>query len=73
MWEAVLLVLSILVSVGVFALAYRVLTVVNVRWKDVLPGAIVAATAWTALLLIGTWLVDQHIRQASAVTGSSRG
>jgi YihY family inner membrane protein len=69
LWEAALLVLSVLVSVGVFALAYRVLTVASVRWKDVLPGAIVAAIGWTILLLLGTWLVDRHIRQATAVYG----
>jgi membrane protein len=68
-WEAVLLALSTLVSVGVFALAYRVLTVASVRWKDVLPGAVVAAIAWTILLLLGTWLVKRHIDQATAVYG----
>jgi uncharacterized BrkB/YihY/UPF0761 family membrane protein len=60
---------TVLVSIAVFAFAYRVLTVAEVRWRDVLPGAIVAAVAWTILLLLGSWLVDQHIRHASQVYG----
>ena len=38
-WESLFLLLSVAISVGVFAFAYRMLTVANVRWKDVLPGA----------------------------------
>jgi membrane protein len=73
-WSAALLRLvsftgTVLVSVAVFAFAYRVLTVADVHWRDVLPGAIVAAIAWTILLLLGTWLVDRHIRNASEVYG----
>ena len=60
---------TVLVSIAVFAFAYRVLTVAEVRWRDVLPGAIVAAVAWTTLLMVGSWLVDQHIRHASQVYG----
>jgi YihY family inner membrane protein len=60
---------TVLVSVAVFAFAYRVLTVAHVTWRDVLPGAIVAAIAWTILLMVGTWLVDRHIRHASQIYG----
>jgi YihY family inner membrane protein len=70
LWETLLLLCSVLVSVGVFAFAYRTLTVASVRWKDVLPGAIVAAIAWTILMLLGTWLVGRHIDQATAVYGA---
>jgi len=73
-WSAALLkVLSlggtVLVSVAVFAFAFRVLTVAHVSWRDVLPGAVFAAIAWTVLLMLGGWLVDQHIRHASQVYG----
>ena len=67
--KLVTLVGTVLVSVAVFAFAYRVLTVAHVGWRDVLPGAIVAAIAWTILLMVGTWLVDRHIRNASDVYG----
>ena len=60
---------TVLVSVAVFAFAYRALTVAHVGWREVLPGAIVAAIAWTILLMVGSWLVDRHIRNASQVYG----
>jgi YihY family inner membrane protein len=73
-WNAILLktlslVGTMLVSVAVFAFAYRVLTVAQVSWREVLPGAVVAAIAWTVLLMLGSWLVDRHIRNASQVYG----
>jgi YihY family inner membrane protein len=60
---------TVLVSVAVFAFAYRVLTVADVSWREVLPGAVVAAIAWTILLMLGSWLVDRHIRNASQIYG----
>ena len=35
----------------------------------VLPGAVVAAVGWTALLLVGNWVVDHQIGRASAIYG----
>jgi uncharacterized BrkB/YihY/UPF0761 family membrane protein len=59
----------VLVSVAVFGFAFRVLTVASVSWRQVLPGAIVAAIGWTVLLLAGSWVVARQIGQASAVYG----
>ena len=59
----------VLVSVGMFAFAFRVLTVATVTWRQVLPGAIVAAIGWTALLMAGSWIVDRQISRASAIYG----
>lgn len=67
--RAISLVGLTLVSVAVFAFAFRVLTVASVSWRQVLPGAVVAAVGWTALLLVGRWIVDRQIGQASAVYG----
>jgi len=60
---------GVLVSVAVFAFAFRVLTVAHVSWREVLPGAMFAAVAWTILLMLGSWLVDRHIRNASQIYG----
>jgi uncharacterized BrkB/YihY/UPF0761 family membrane protein len=49
--------------------AYRVLTVADVGWREVLPGVVAAAIAWTILLMLGSWLVDRHTRNASQVYG----
>ncbi|HET9671452.1 MAG TPA: YihY/virulence factor BrkB family protein [Actinomycetota bacterium] len=57
------------VSVGLFAVAYRVLTVAEVRWREVLPGSIVAGVGWGLLLLVGSWIVDRQIRDASQAYG----
>jgi membrane protein len=58
-----------LVSAAVFAFAFRVLTVASVSWRQVLPGAVVAAVGWTALLMVGGWIVERQIGRASAVYG----
>ena len=67
--ELISLVGLVLVSVAVFAFAFRVLTVAPVTWRAVLPGAVVAAVGWTALLMVGSWVVDRQISHASAVYG----
>ncbi len=53
----------------VIAAAFRYLTTADVRWSQVFPGAATAAVAWIGLLLVGTWLVDRHLRNASALYG----
>jgi YihY family inner membrane protein len=58
-----------LVSAAVFAFAFRVLTAASVSWRQVLPGAAVAAVGWTMLLLVGSWIVERQIGRASAVYG----
>ena len=58
-----------LLSFALFAIAFRVLTVAQIRWRDVVPGSVVAAVAWTVLLMLGGWLVDREIRHASQAYG----
>jgi membrane protein len=61
---------TLLLSAALFAIAFRVLTVANVSWRDVIPGALVAAVSWTVLLMLGTWIVDRYVSQATAVYGA---
>jgi membrane protein len=61
---------TVLVSAGVFAFAYRVLTVARISWSDVIPGAVIAAVAWTILLLIGSWILDRYIGRAERIYGT---
>ena len=61
--------LTIALNVAVFAGIFRILTVADVGWRDVLPGAVVAGLGWFALLALGSWLVDHQIRNASHVYG----
>jgi membrane protein len=60
---------TVLMSVAVFSFAFRTLTVAHVDWREVVPGAIFAAVAWTVLLLLGSWLVERQISRASLVYG----
>jgi YihY family inner membrane protein len=60
---------TLVVTAAIFAVAYRVLTTQHVGWGDVLPGALLAAAAWGASVLVGGWLVDHWIRNASQAYG----
>jgi uncharacterized BrkB/YihY/UPF0761 family membrane protein len=42
-----------------FLLAFRILTTEDVTWGDVFPGALVAASSWTALQALGGYIVSQ--------------
>ncbi len=59
-----LLVVSIGLYVGVFVLAYRTLTSVELSVRDVLPGAVLAGVAWWALVNLG-------VQFAESLAGSS--
>ena len=62
--------LSLLFNLVLFLLVYRVLTRLDLRWHDVLPGAIVAAFLWTALQRVGGYYVEHTIKRASNVYGT---
>jgi membrane protein len=66
-WE---IALSLLFNLVLFMLIYRVLTRLDLRWRDVLPGGIVAAVLWTALQGLGGYYVDHTIKGASNVYGT---
>ena len=64
------IVVALLFNLGVFLLAYRVLTSLTLRWGDVLPGAVVAAVLWTVLQGLGGLYVSHTIRNATNVYGT---
>jgi membrane protein len=58
-------------AVGLFAVSYRVLVPKpGPPWRDVVPGAVLAAVGWVALQLVGAVYVSQVVTRASAVYGS---
>jgi YihY family inner membrane protein len=57
-------------NVALFLLAFRILPSIDPRWRDVLPGAVVAGVAWTALQAIGGLFVDHQLRGASETYGT---
>ena len=47
------LIIALLLNVGTMLVVFRVLTVADVSWRDVLPGAVLAGVAWTLLQSLG--------------------
>jgi len=72
-WPALALVgttlVSLLVDVLLYIVAFRVLTPRQVPTRHLLPGAVLGGVAWTAFLYSGTLLVDHTLRHASQVYG----
>ena len=60
---------SFLVNLGLFLLAFMVLTAEPLRAREVAIGAIIATVLWEALQCIGTWYVTRGLRHASPTYG----
>jgi YihY family inner membrane protein len=58
------------VNVGVFLVAFRVLTVRDVPLKQLAPGAALAGGAWMVLQLLGGYLLDHQISKADQTYGA---
>jgi membrane protein len=63
-------VLSVVLNLVLFTVAFRILTVAAVSVRDVLPGAIVAALAWQALQGLGTYYVGHKLKGSSEIYGT---
>ena len=60
---------SLAINIAVFLAVFRVLTSHTPSWRDVLPGALIAAVAWEILQLAGGYIVDRQLRHASSTYG----
>jgi YihY family inner membrane protein len=63
-------VVTLVANVGFFMLGYRVLTTADVSWRQVLPGGVIAGVGWTALLMLGGWIVSNRIQSSGHVYGT---
>ncbi len=61
---------SLAFNLALFAIAYRVLTVARLSWRDVLPGSVAAAILWTLLQIFGGYYVTHQVKGASNVYGT---
>ena len=61
---------SLVLNIALFLLAFKVLTVAKVSWRDVLPGAIIAGVAWAILQAVGGYIVGHQLKNASATYGA---
>lgn len=53
----------------VYWVAFRVLTVADVSWRDVLPGALLGAILWSILQAFGGYIIGQRLDSAGDVYG----
>jgi uncharacterized BrkB/YihY/UPF0761 family membrane protein len=60
---------SAVVNFGLFLLAFKVLTAVKLRTRQVALGAAVATVFWSALQLLGTWYVARALAHATPTYG----
>jgi YihY family inner membrane protein len=60
---------SVLVNLGLFLLAFMVLTAEPLRPREVALGVITATVFWEVLQLVGTWYVNRSLRSASPTYG----
>lgn len=63
------IVLGALLDVGIFIVAFRVLTAADVATRDVILGAVLAGIAWAVLQEIGTYYVAHALKGTSAAYG----
>ncbi len=61
---------TLILNLALFLLSYRVLTVKELRWGDVLPGSVVAAVLWTALQSVGGYYVTHQLKGATNTYGT---
>lgn len=66
--QALILVMSATINVALFYLVFHV-TAPQVERRDVLPGAVLAGTAWQVLQALGSYVVGHQLRHASQVYG----
>ena len=63
---------SLVVNIGLFVVAFRLLTPKQIPWRDMVPGAIVGAVGWTLLQYVGGVLVEHSLRTPARSTARSR-
>ena len=60
---------SAALDLGVFTVAFRVLTAARVRMSDVLPGAALATVGWLGLQLLGGIYVEHVVARSNETYG----
>lgn len=65
-----LFIASMALNVGLFMVAYRVLTVADLSWRAVVPGAVVGGVGYTVIQTLGGIYVTRTLDGASATYGT---
>lgn len=67
--RALTLTLGAAVNFSIFLIIFKLMTVADVSWRDVLPGAVVAGVGWSVLQTVGNFLVERQLSNASELYG----
>jgi YihY family inner membrane protein len=67
--RALLIVGSLTLNFGLIVLAFKVMTAVRLRIRDVVLGAALAAIFWQTLQLVGSWYVGRELQHATQTYG----
>ncbi len=63
------IVVAFALNLALFMTAFKLLTAVDVSWRDLLPGVIVAAVFWQALQHLGGFYVDHELKRTGPLYG----
>jgi membrane protein len=70
LWKAGSLGLSTALAFVLFWIAFRTLTIAEIKWKDTWLGAIVAAVLYELLQTLGSYYIEHVLRRASLLYGA---
>jgi YihY family inner membrane protein len=63
------IVVALILNLTLFMTAFKLLTAVDVSWRDLLPGVIVAAICWQLLQHLGGFYVDHELKRTGPLYG----
>ncbi|HEX9066785.1 MAG TPA: YhjD/YihY/BrkB family envelope integrity protein [Streptosporangiaceae bacterium] len=69
-FRVLILIALLLVNVGLYYASFAALTAKGVSTRRLLPGAIVGAVGFTALITVGTGLITHQLKNANATYGT---
>jgi membrane protein len=64
------LVVSLVISIGVFWLAFRLGTVKEIGWRQLRLGALIAGIIWQVLQYVGGYFISHQLAHASPIYGT---
>jgi membrane protein len=63
------IVVALVLNMALFMTAFKLLTAVEISWRDLLPGVIVAAVSWQLLQHLGGFYIDHELKRTGPLYG----
>ena len=68
--RGIVVVVTLALNVGLFLLAFKVLTRHGIDWRELLPGAAVAGVVFLVLQSVGGWYISRTLSRATPLYGT---